>query len=85
MNTKLYHFYKDEGGMFGACRICISEKKLRIVDEIAYYYMGKMPMESIVNVVALFKKAYPKCSMLVHKKSIDFDIANELKKYYSGM
>jgi hypothetical protein len=82
MNQKLYHFYKDEGGMLGSCQICISEKKLRISDEITYYYMGKLTLESIANIICLFKLAYPNCPINTHNISIEKNIINDYEKYF---
>jgi hypothetical protein len=73
---KRYHFYFDEGGMFGNANVYISTKRrLEIIDsesDISNYYFGELELKSIVRHLQLFNQIYPKCK-------INYDNLSEVK------
>lgn len=67
-----YHFYIDEGGLFGNCVVCLTTKKLKnseIENHISNYYFGKLCIKNIINHLDMFNRLYPKYKIINHKKS----------------
>lgn len=92
--TKLYHFYFDEGGMFGGARYAILSKKENknkrmSENHILQYYFGKLSEGAIARHLQLFHKAFPKCGITegynngwkVSIDQVEFDIKELLKEY----
>lgn len=68
MKTKLYHFYLDEGGMFGSANYAILKRKrnpgIYANDgDILHYYFGKLSVGAIARHLQLFRKAFPSCAI----------------------
>jgi hypothetical protein len=62
---KRYHFYIDEGGMFGLCEYGISNKKCKgngLYSED--YYIGYMTIQGITRHLQLFHYVFPKCLII---------------------
>ena len=77
MKKNYYHFYFNEGGIFGFAKYGIFIRKKRDTieyqeEDIRNYYVGYLPLYSIRRYLQLFHKAYPKC--LIHA-----DISSDLK------
>jgi hypothetical protein len=62
---KRYHFYIDEGGMFGFCEYGISNKRCKgngLYSED--YYLGFITKEGIERYLRLFHHIFPKCPIV---------------------
>ena len=75
MKTKLYHFYFDEGGIFGYGSALIANKPLRVsrnIEHISNYHLGKMSRTSIDLFLSRFKASFPGCPVnLTERITID--------------
>jgi len=64
-----FHFYMDEGGMFGNCTVLLSDSKLSVQHEnsyhISHYYFGFLNYISIIRHVQLFKSVFPNCLIML--------------------
>lgn len=56
---KYNYFYIDEGGMFGNCIICITNKPLPKDHIMHEYYFGKLRIGKIIRHIQLFNQVYP--------------------------
>jgi len=80
---KTYYFYIDEGGIFGNCTICLTNKKLKVnktsENHISYYYFGKCDINGILRYLQMFNQLYPKCEIINHKLSNEKILLNDIK------
>lgn len=74
---KRYHFYIDEGGIFGNCEYGISNRKAKGVGLYSdNYYIGYMTLDGITRYLQLFHYNFPKC-IIVKNSRLKIDINYE--------
>lgn len=68
MKDELYHFYFDEGGIFGDGKVLVTSKKLPIrvqENHFCHYYKGKMPKIEIALYIDRWKRLYPRFRVII--------------------
>ena len=84
----LYHFYFDEGGIFGHATYGVEIVKTRITkntnsESLLHYYIGKMSKLTIHRYIQLFHKAFPKCLIVPSSDTIqEFQDIKEILTEY---
>ncbi len=68
-----YHFYIDEGGMFGNAKVCITNNKLKDSErehDISNYYCGYVTRLHMITYMGRFHHLFSKCKISYDERSV---------------